>query len=517
MPKTVSQADRRQNLDAPLDLFPLKGNEAPSNEEPAALSKESTTIKAEQVTGNERPALKERQPTERTSWERTGSSEEPATPAILPKLVTRKETDARPVLRGATLHLNGLVVWRRAVAQEFKNERQIGRLRAESRGPVTSSPLKPRAPPAADPYDDEDGDDDDDDEDEDMSDDVQEAAESELDEAHGHNEEIPKQSGEQVSTLESLKRTLQQLQKENERLQAAVDDDNNLNEETVSILQSLLKDEATRSLGYPDDGSDMSSHLTLFAPGNLQLTARTETKVIKARTKIIHLLILEAPSPWLPDAFSCAFEVVVDAENAQVEHVELKEVMSRARRTKKTKIEIFKWVNDRLENPLHRLDVGGLIWGIGRWFNAAVERARVFQWLDIKYNRPSSDEGHQNEDDRDQQLTRDRAIELARYLDMTQNAAVDAEMTVTAGGRNFRKKVMLSWTIDLDWAGGSVSSIQVSVSGVPQKAEPGLRTIFSSLIPTLGVKGAFENIWTLIHGDSDEFKYVSALKGKKKG
>ncbi|KIY03886.1 uncharacterized protein Z520_00577 [Fonsecaea multimorphosa CBS 102226] len=525
VPKTVAPVARSRNLEVSLDLSATKANENPSKEESTVLSEESTTKRVDQAAGNERPALKERQPAQRTTWETSGFSEEPASPAILPKLVPRKETDARPVSRGGSgepelpptpveLGLSPAPERPRGLAsssspRSSKMNSKSGRWRAESRGPVTSSPLKPRAPPAVEPYDVDD---------ENMDDDVQEAPESELGEAQGHNEAMSERRGEQESDLESLKRRLQQLKKENEQLQTAIEDDNNLSEEAVSILQqSLVEDAALRSFGDLGDGGEMSSHLTLFAPGNLQLTARTETKVIRDRTKIIHVLKIEAPPQWLPDAFSCVFEVVVDAKHAQVEHVELKEVMSRARLTRTAKGEIFKWVNDRLEHPLHRLDVGGLIWGIGRWFSAAVERAQVFQWLDIKYNRSSSDESQRNEDDKNQQLTQDRAIELARYLEMTQMAAVDAEMTVTAGGKKFRRKVMLSWGIHLDWAGGLLSEIQISTSGIPQKAEPGLRTIFASLIPTLGVKGAFENIWTLIHGDGDEFALGSTLKGKKKG
>ncbi|KIW33633.1 uncharacterized protein PV07_00469 [Cladophialophora immunda] len=525
VPRTVSQVARRRDLDSPVDVSAAQANENQSSQESTALQKESTPSKAGQASDDERPALKERQPAQHTARERTESGEGPATPAILPKLVPRKETDARAVSRGASgepelpptpveLGLSPAPERPRGLAsssspRSSKMSSRSGRWRDGSRGPITSSPLKPRAPPAVEASNDDN---------ESMQDDAQEAPESELDEGQEHSEAVPEQSEEQVPTLESLKRRLEQLQKENEQLQAAIDDDNDLSQEIVSMLQqSLFEDRSLRSFDYIDGGGEMSSHLTLFAPGNLQLTARTETKVIRERTKMIHSLKLEAPPPWYPDAFSCAFEVVVDAENVQIEHVELKEVMSRARRTKTTRAEIFKWVNDRLEHPLHRLDVSGLIWGIGRWFTAAVERAKVFQWLDNKYNTPSSNQGQQHEDDNDHELTQDRAIELARYLDMTQNAAVDAETNVTAGGKKFRKKVILSWAIDIDWAGGPLSQIQVSVSGIPPKAEPGLRTIFGSLIPSLGVKGAFENIWMLIHGDSDEFKFGGTSKDKQKG
>ncbi|OAG44837.1 hypothetical protein AYO21_00799 [Fonsecaea monophora] len=523
-PKTVSQVPRQKSLDGAPDPPTTQANENLSAPDSTASLKEVATTRADQVIDNERPALKERQPAQHPAWERSASSEEAAPPSILPKLVTRKDTDPRPVVRGVSgepelpptpveLGLSPAPERPRGLAsssspRSSKMSGRSSRWRDESRMPVTSSPLKPRAPP----IDEASGG-------QSVSgqDDAQEAPESEVEEAQEDIEAPSEPGGEQASILETLRGKLQQLQGENEKLQAALIDDKNVSEETVSMLQqSLLEDRSLRGLGSTDGGGAMSAHLSLFAPANLQLTARTETMVIRDRTKIVHLLTIEAPPPWLPDALSCAFEVVVDAENVQVEHIELKEVMSRARRTKTTKAEIFKWVNGRLEHPLHRLDVGGLIWGIGRWFNAAIERAKVFQWLDIKYNSSLSDDEHQVKEEKDQQLTQDKAIELARYLDMTQNVAVEAEMNTTAGGKKFRRKVMLSWAINMDWAGGPTSDIQISVSGIPQKAEPGLRTVFCSLIPTLGVKGAFENIWTLIHGDSDEFKFTSTLKGKKK-
>src|SRR6202000_1968331 len=113
---------------------------------------------------------------------------------------------------------------------------------------------------------------------------------------------------------------------------------------------------------------------------------------------IMHILRIEAPAPWLPNALSCVFEVAVDAENAQIEHVELKDaMMAVTRRRKSSRDDIYKWVDDRSEQPLHRLDVSGMVWGMGRWFDAAVERAKVFRWIDLKYNRFSFDVNQQKD------------------------------------------------------------------------------------------------------------------------
>ncbi|EXJ55821.1 hypothetical protein A1O7_08752 [Cladophialophora yegresii CBS 114405] len=384
------------------------------------------------------------------------------------------------------------------------------RQRRRSAAPITSSPLKTKAPPAAVSDNVEAMGE------ESTHDDGQEAPESEPVEAQQENAGETTASDEQQSTFHSLQEQLEHLRQDCQHLQKAIDDDDDLREESLAILrQSLLQNDPLRLSKSHNDGDNISAYLTLFAPANLQLTSHTETKLIKDRTKIVHRLKVEAPSPWLPNALFCVFEVAIDAENAQIEHVALNEVMlAVTRRTKSNKAEIYRWVNDRLEHPLHRLDVSGMVWGMGRWFNAAVERAKVFRWIDLKYKRFQLDAAGQI-DGKDEGLTRDTCIELARYLDSTQNSAVDADVIETSGGKKYRKKLMLTWEIDLDWAGGLTSNIQISASGIPLKAEPGLKTIFCSLVPRVGVKGAFENVWSMIHSEAEEYKSDSA-KGKFK-
>jgi hypothetical protein len=386
------------------------------------------------------------------------------------------------------------------------------RRRRRPTAPLTSSPLKAKALEAAKSDNEEAT------EEEAAQDDIREASESEPEEAQQLNAEESTALKEQHSTLESLREQLEQLRQDHQLLQEAIDGNNDLSEEILSLLrQSVIQNGVILTSKSSNDEDSVSAYLTLFTPANLQLSSHTETKLIKDRTKIIHRVKVEAPPPWLPNALTCLFEVVIDAENAQIEHVELKEVMlAVTRRTKSTKSEIYRWVHDRLDHPLHRLDVSGLVWGMGRWFSAAVERAKIFRWIDLKYKGSKLDAESQI-DEKEEYLTRDTCIELARYLDSTQNSAIDVDVTVTSGGKKYRKKLMLNWQIDLDWAGGLTSNIQISATGIPLKAESGLKTIFCSLVPKVGVKGAFKNIWSMIHSEAEEYKFDSAKGlGKKR-
>jgi hypothetical protein len=484
---------------------------------PVSSQMNGSTATTADVTEHQRQPLRERQPAQERTRGGSASSEEPASPMILPKLVSRKEASARST-RGHTgepelpptpvqLGLSEAPERPRGLGSSSsprgsKMSTGSRRRRRRSGGPATSSPLKTKARPPFQPEVDGNGE---------VDEDAQEASESEAEQANHQDEEDSTEMRKQRSTLESLRKELEQLKSENQQLQEAIGSDDP-SEETLAMLRRSATEDGSLLSSNQDS---ISTYLKLFTPGNLLLTTQTETKLIEDRIKIMHNLKVEAPSPWLPNALSCVFKVTVDAEKVQIERVELKEaLMAVTRRSKSTEAEISAWVHRRLAHPLHHFDVSGMIWGMGRWFNAAIERARVFQWMDLKYNRFTFTEGDQNEAV-DTALTREGCIELARYLDSTQNSAISTDLTTTTGGKKFRKKLMLSWEIHLDWAGSLTSDIQISTSGIPHKAEPGLKTIFCSLIPRIGVKGAFTNVWRLMHSKSEEFQ-MDPPKDKRK-
>jgi len=186
------------------------------------------------------------------------------------------------------------------------------------------------------------------------------------------------------------------------------------------------------------------------------------------------------------------------------------DVMTEKRRAKSSTTGIYSWANQRLEDPLHALDVGGVIWGMGRWFGAAVERAGIFHRLDMQYNQSSASTENGKTETDDPELTLEKTVRLSRYLEMTQLPILGVR------GKKVKPKALLIWNIGLGWAGSVTSNIEISVGSVPPNAEAGFKQIFSSLVPSKGVMGAFESVWEMINKGADDERSVEGPRGKRK-
>lgn len=379
------------------------------------------------------------------------------------------------------------------------------RRRTRTDGLITSSPLKPKAPAPV----------------EDASaafESTREAQESEPDaEEEEAPEDIPADLRERQLTVHSLRKELQRLKEETEKLERAVEYDGNMSDEVIVLLRQLSSGESispSHHLTNPSDVGDKTlAYLTLFTPSNIQLASRTETRISSGDTKIIHLLTVTAPPPWRPNFFTCTLEVTVDPEEVQVDNVRMRDVKLDRRRPSKTGL--YAWATQRLDNPLHALDAGGMIWGIGRWFGAAVERAIIFHRLDTRYNMPSSNrpaaKDKKSEVD-SRKLTAETTMQLERYLEMTQIQIVGDR----DGRKKAKPKVMLIWKLDLGWSGSVTSNIEITVGGTPPQAEAWFKQVFSSLVPAKGVVGAFESVWEMARGGADAEDSVEARRGKRK-
>ncbi|KEF51642.1 uncharacterized protein A1O9_12277, partial [Exophiala aquamarina CBS 119918] len=351
------------------------------------------------------------------------------------------------------------------------------RRRRRTDGPITSSPLKPKDPGRnARESDDRNA--------EDLL--VIEALESELDDSRNiAASSLVKKKGTNLSTL---RERLEQLKMEVRRLDVAVEKD----EADDDVLSLLLPSTAEcANVGAADEEKAMQ-YLSLFSPGDLRLTTSTKTKKVRGRTKIIHTLGLKAPPPWPVHAFTFAFEVVVDAEDARVEDVSRIYTAAHPHRKGPT-VGIQKWVWQRMDHPLHKLDVGGVIWGLGQWFAASTERAKVFHRLDLQYNLSSSDDTKIGK-----HLTERGAIMLLPFLHRTQ-----VQINVPGETKRPKKKILLLWDINIDWSSEVKSNIRIAASGVPAKTGRDLAEVFASLFPTKGVAAAAEYVLGLLQGDEE--------------
>ncbi|KAL2407943.1 hypothetical protein ABEF95_002546 [Exophiala dermatitidis] len=450
------------------------------------------------------PPFRSRNSTHPDPVNRGKSSDGPLPPLTTPALVRRGESQSHIPGRPANdepelpptpvqLGLSAAPDKPRGLTSSSSPRRSLtgsGKSRRRTRGSlVTSSPLKPKARPPAVARNEGSAD---------GHDEVAEAQESELD--LRHEGDISIEVKERQSSLRSLREKLEQLRTEKDRLETLIEHGGDLSTGDVSILEESYLD------GIPEEDDlrfpkDMTiTHLTLFAPGNLQLHSRTDLRQEDGRPKAVHYLTVTAPPPWLPDVLSFSFEVVVDTENVAVEHVRLLG-KSEKRAPSSAATIISHWLHARLGDPLHRRDVGGMIWAIGKYFGVMVERAKVFRRLDIFYKSLRTENPNTIQQDEAEEFSQDETIDLSRWIHKTQMQVPVATPSVVTGRPPCNPSIMLIWDIDLDWTGSITSFPSISVGGVSAKAEARLKDVFSSLVPLKGITSAVDGVWKLVHSD----------------
>ena len=251
------------------------------------------------------------------------------------------------------------------------------RTRALNGQSVTSSPLKPKAPAPMDL--------------ESQSEAAREALESQAPEpepeveADSESEEVPKELREKSKTIRNLRLELRKLKAEIRDAEAAMSnndlpDDITADDTLIKLFKTVSMPASFANGDFEQDTTPKvdSSFLTLFAPGNLQLQTKMSTKLIKGHAKVVHQLWVTAPAPWPARVFSADFEVITDAEEVAVEKVTWVDVLKGRTQACGVQHELHSWIQGRLKSELHRLDIGGIIWGIGTYFMASVERAKTF-------------------------------------------------------------------------------------------------------------------------------------------
>lgn len=513
-----------------LNVNTLHHNEGERNEGQATPNSAHTAaVDASQTHSSNHPPspLRGRQPQQQSRL----SSPENGTPLpqiFKPMLVPKPSTASRSVTRNRSedldlpptpvqLGLSNLPDKPRGLASSSSPRgSKVGsgkQRRRRNDGPITSSPLKPKVAGRSG------GEGDDLDIEQSL---VNEAQESDMDDSReigvpdpieeaqeNEADNLPADLIEKESTLRTLRERLEELQMEVKQLEAAVEKDE-IDDSTLALLldSPVEAGNAAISSGNIARGEEKAmQYLTLFAPGDLRLTSSTETKKVRGRTKIVHLLSLAPPPPWPVHALMFAFEVVVDAEDARVEKVSRKHSTAHPAR-KGPPTGINKWVSQRLEHPLHQLDVGGVAWGLGQWFSASTERARILRQLDLQYNM-SSERGAEM----GKELTERDAITLIPYLHQTQ-----VQINVPREGKSLKKRILLVWDINIDWTGEVKSAIDIAASGVSAKSGRGLKEVFGSLLPNKGVVMAVEHVLALLQSDDgvESTGRGSARKRKRK-
>ncbi|KAJ5605024.1 hypothetical protein N7510_010178 [Penicillium lagena] len=240
------------------------------------------------------------------------------------------------------------------------------------------------------------------------------------------------------------------------------------------------------------DSSQTRPYLTAFAP--LSLNART-TRTGSSRTKILsetHTLTLTAPSPFPANLYNVAVVYATDPEAQSVTSVSVPTSSdSKKRRVPEV---LRRWIDRRLANPLLQLDISTLCWGINRYWEASVARARLWAQLDHKYNSGTSARSRKDTPP----ATRDGVLSFSELRQLIPHLERSTMVVKSKSG----PKVLLAYNLTIDdWTGEPQLRPEISVSdsgangGSNKKINQEAKKLFHALLhekggsPVPGVEG----------------------------
>ena len=343
----------------------------------------------------------------------------------------------------------------------------------------------------------------------------QEALESEIEPlALETGSRMPEEILQKQSLRDELAGQLGRLQTEMSRLEAVLEDSSKAtttksdtdilellttkNPSCAAVDANLSTRSSSPTLPNPIDlGSNAIPFLTLFAPGNLQLHETTTSSLIDGRPHQTRLLELSAPRPWPAHVFGARISVSSDVQDHRITSMEV--VLLRPRNGHRN---FRAWMRKRSSSPLQRYDVGGFIWGLGSWWTECVKRAMVWRSLDETFNHKPKNKGGNVAEVAD--VGPQDVPLLLPYLARTM---MEYSLTDPAGasisGKNrqsggFRRKVLLTWDMELDWTGEVDPHVDVCATGISKDSQIKVKEVFERLKELKGVSGAMEGVWKVL-------------------
>ena len=257
----------------------------------------------------------------------------------------------------------------------------------------------------------------------------------------------------------------------------------------------------------PSDATSLQ-YLNLFSPGNLNLSTISSTpfnsptndKDLLQR----HALVLTPPAPFPAHILRLALQVETSITHEQILNVTvLPQTRMKGHNT------LQHWIESRLaddsdEKPgPHARDVGTLVWGVGTWWTAVVERARI--WHALKHGTP--DPG--SSINYNAVVTKEEMKALLPYL-----SKQSATYTDTSKGGAARA-LHLTYTFEIDWTGEPVPQISVCGSGLPDTVAGGkgenvrgtveldLKDVFEKMRSRMGVVEAVRGVRGVLFGGGE--------------
>ncbi|KAJ5964507.1 uncharacterized protein N7479_004383 [Penicillium vulpinum] len=230
------------------------------------------------------------------------------------------------------------------------------------------------------------------------------------------------------------------------------------------------------------EASQSLPYLTAFAP--LTLKTRTTRSSRREELSEIHTLSFSPPSPFPASLYNVT---VIYETNPETQSLTSLSVPTGSD-SKKRKVPeaLRRWIDTRLENPLLKLDVATLCWGINRYWESAITRARLWAHIDQKYGpRASRDRKDAASESKNGVITLSELRRLVPHLDRS-------AMIIKPKSSDSSPRVLLSNTLLLDdWTGESQLRPEISVSmpGVDKKIDQETKKLFHALLREDGALG----------------------------
>ncbi|CAG8045290.1 unnamed protein product [Penicillium nalgiovense] len=236
------------------------------------------------------------------------------------------------------------------------------------------------------------------------------------------------------------------------------------------------------------EASQSPPYLTAFAP----LTLKTRTTRSSRREELLetHTLIFSPPSPFPASLYNVTIVYETNPETQTLSSLSVPTGSDSKKR--KVPEALRRWIDTRLENPLLKLDVATLCWGVNRYWESAITRARLWAHIDCNYG-PRALQGRKDiaSESKDGVITLSELRRLVPHLDRS-------VMVIKPNSSGSSLRVLLSNNLKLDeWTGEPQlrPEISVSIPGVDKKIDQETKKLFYALLrengtsSTRGVEG----------------------------
>ncbi|RMJ22997.1 hypothetical protein PHISP_06137 [Aspergillus sp. HF37] len=160
----------------------------------------------------------------------------------------------------------------------------------------------------------------------------------------------------------------------------------------LSAERRQLKDEIAELQGLTEKLNDPG---TKVEPGTEDFNKLMVSASKPGSLRENHNLTFTAPHPFPPGLYNISVEYESDPETQSLTAVSVPD----SREDHKSNIPqvLRRWIDTRLANPLLKLDVSSLCWGINRYWEAALSRAQIWTKLEKQHSNLVAGGGIPNE------------------------------------------------------------------------------------------------------------------------